>query len=244
MKLFAPSIVVLALAAGGPAVAADRAVPVVVELFTSQGCSSCPPADAFLSELAKRSDVIALSLHVDYWDYIGWKDPFAQHAFTERQRAYSRALSQRYVYTPQMVVNGRLQSVGSDKREINGLITRAIKDHDVGAARRPTIRVMKGEVQVEGGPEAKAIIWLVTYDAQHRTAVARGENAGRDMANFNVVREWRPLGHYKGQPVALPLEIDPAMPTDRSCAVLVQQEIAAGPGPIVAALAIDMRAQR
>src|SRR3954454_10513973 len=78
--------------------------PVVVELFTSQGCNSCPPADAYLGELAARSDVLALGLHVDYWDYIGWKDPFAQRAYTERQRHYSRALNQRFVYTPQMVI--------------------------------------------------------------------------------------------------------------------------------------------
>src|SRR5690606_23996855 len=110
-------------AAIGAAQAADR--PVVVELFTSQGCSSCPPADRFLGELAARPGVIALGLHVDYWDYIGWKDPYARRAHTERQRDYSRTLNQRYVYTPQMVINGAFQAIGSDRAAVDGLIEEA-----------------------------------------------------------------------------------------------------------------------
>src|SRR5690242_20233995 len=139
MNKFAPLAAALVLGAGwlsgGAAMAGERAVPVVVELFTSQGCNSCPPADAYLGELAKRPDVLALSLHVDYWDYIGWKDPFAHHAFTLRQREYSRALSQRYVYTPQMVINGDLQGVGSERRTIEALIARAEKEQKAPASR-------------------------------------------------------------------------------------------------------------
>src|SRR5277367_5521376 len=115
-------LLVLALMLSSVAQAGETR-PVVVELFTSQGCNSCPPADAYLGELAKRPDVLALSLHVDYWDYIGWRDPFAQHAFTLRQRDYSHALSERYVYTPQMVINGQLQGVGSQRGDIERLIT-------------------------------------------------------------------------------------------------------------------------
>ena len=101
-------------AAAVPAVAGEGALN-VVELFTSQGCSSCPPADALLADLADRDDVLALSFHVDYWDYIGWKDPFASPQYTQRQRVYSQVFGKRYVYTPQMVVNGSFEMTGSDR---------------------------------------------------------------------------------------------------------------------------------
>src|SRR5689334_7353524 len=120
-------MIAVALLIGMSTAHAEDRRPVVVELFTSQGCNSCPPADAFLGELAARPDVLALSLHVDYWDYIGWKDPFAQRAYTERQRSYSRALNQRFVYTPQMVIDGTLQGVGSETATINKLIEKARK---------------------------------------------------------------------------------------------------------------------
>jgi hypothetical protein len=218
-----------------PALAGERAAPVVVELFTSQGCNSCPPADAYLGELSKRQDVLALSLHVDYWDYIGWRDPFAQHQFTERQREYSHALAQRYVYTPQIVVNGKLQGVGSDKGDIDQLITRALKDNSP----RPVIEVGNGTVSIERGPSEPAIVWLVTFDAQHRTSVARGENAGKRLANYNVVREWRELGRYQGEKVTLPMTFDAATMGGRGCAILVQQRTNNGPGPIIAAQVVD-----
>src|SRR4051812_38711022 len=156
-------LVAAGMGGGGIAAAGERAVPVVVELFTSQGCNSCPPADAFLAELAKRPDVLALSLHVDYWDYIGWKDPFAQHAFTVRQRDYSRALSQRYVYTPQMVINGELQGVGSERRTIEALIARAAKEQKTASENRPSIRYVGNEVRIEGGADTRATIWLAVF---------------------------------------------------------------------------------
>lgn len=98
---------------------------IVVEFFTSQGCSSCPPADAYLAELAKRDDVIALSFHVDYWNYIGWSDPFLSREATERQRAYGRTMGKSYVYTPQVVVDGRAETVGSNRHEVSNLINMA-----------------------------------------------------------------------------------------------------------------------
>ncbi|HEV8025928.1 MAG TPA: DUF1223 domain-containing protein, partial [Stellaceae bacterium] len=99
-----------------------RSAPVVVELFTSQGCSTCPPADAYLGELASRPGVIALAFHVDYWNYIGWTDPFASKAATDRQRSYAKQLGLRYVYTPQMVINGTMEGVGSGREAITQLI--------------------------------------------------------------------------------------------------------------------------
>ncbi len=239
------TVIVLAAAIGlaVPAAAAERSNPIVVELFTSQGCNSCPPADVFLGELTKRSDVLALSWHVDYWDYLGWKDPFAQAAFTARQRDYSRALAQRYVYTPQMVVDGRLQGIGSEKSTIEKLITQAARQRDSEAANRPSLRLDGDTVRIEGGrvdPAAPAIVWLAVFEPEHRTSVRRGENAGRNLGNYNVVREMRLLGRYTGEPVALPLGADAAM-AGKGCAIVVQSELASGPGPVLASLAVDPR---
>lgn len=225
----------MGLGLAAPAAAGERS-PVVVELFTSQGCSSCPPADAYLGELAKRPDIIALSLHVDYWDYIGWKDPFAQRGFTERQRAYSRALTQRYVYTPQMVVDGHSQGVGSDRGAIERLIREAAKTRE--AVARPRLRQVGDEIRIEGGGPVSAVVWMAVYDAAQRTPVARGENAGRQLANHHVVREWRTLGRYEGTPVSLPLDIEAAALAKRGCAIVVQAETGAGPGAVLAALSI------
>jgi hypothetical protein len=228
-------ICLMSLALAGPVAAAERS-PVVVELFTSQGCNSCPPADAFLGELAKRPDIIALSFHVDYWDYIGWKDPFAQRAFTERQRTYSRTLAQRYVYTPQMVIDGHLQGVGSDRRAIEHLIREAAKTRE--AVNRPSLRRTGDDIQIGDGASTSAVVWLAIYDAAHRTPVARGENAGKQLANHHVVREWRALGRYDGKSVTLPLGIDATTLDKRGCAVIVQADTPTGPGAVLAALSI------
>lgn len=233
----------IGIAAGGllaaGAEAGERTVPLVVELFTSQGCNSCPPADAYLSELAQRPDVLALSLHVDYWDYIGWKDPFAQHAFTLRQRDYSRALAQRYVYTPQMVINGELQGVGSERDTIETLLARAAKERQSGTAKPPVIRYKENQVRIEGGSATPAIVWLAIFDAKHATPIARGENAGRNLNNYNVVREWRELGRYTGKPMTIALDMDDLAAGQRGCAVLVQSETTSGPGRIVSAYVMD-----
>jgi hypothetical protein len=237
------TLIALAAVAGlaAPALAAERVNPIVVELFTSQGCSSCPPADVFLGELAKRRDVLALSWHVDYWDYIGWKDPFAQSAFTARQRNYQRVLMQRYVYTPQMVVDGQLQGIGSERSTIDGLITQAVREQGMNAANRPSLRLEGNTVKIEGGKlETPAVVWLAVFEPEHRTAVRRGENAGRSLGNYNVVREMRVLGRYTGEAVALPLGFDAAS-ADKGRAIVVQSELAAGPGRVLASLAVDPR---
>ena len=225
-------ICAMALGTSSPATAGERS-PIVVELFTSQGCSSCPPADAYLAELAGRPDIIALSLHVDYWDYIGWKDPFAQRAFTERQRAYGRALAQRYVYTPQMVVDGHLQGIGSDRAAIEHLIREADKTRDADPARRPSLHRVGDVISIGPTQPVSAIVWMALYDAVHRTRVGRGENAGRQLANHHVVREWRTLGRYEGKPLTIPLGA--ADCDGRGCAIAVQAETAGKPGAILAA---------
>jgi len=213
--------------------------PVVVELFTSQGCNSCPPADAFLGELAKRPDVLALGLHVDYWDYIGWKDPFAQHAYTERQRNYSRVLNQRFVYTPQMVIDGSLQGIGSEKGTIDKLIDKARKTMEHG----PTLSVSgSGAQRVVHVGAAKAAapakVWLVFFDSKHETAIHAGENSGRHLANYNVVRTLTPVGNWTGSAVDLPVNLDAIDEDCDGAAVMVQSE---GTGPILAAARIDRK---
>jgi hypothetical protein len=237
MKTLIAMAALVGLAA--PALAGERANPIVVELFTSQGCSSCPPADAFLGDLTKRPDVLALAWHVDYWDYIGWKDPFAQPAFTARQRDYGRSLAQRYVYTPQMVVDGRLQGVGSERPAIDRLIAQAARQHGLNAAARPSLRLDGDTVRIEGGtPDTAAVVWLALFEPEHRTRVARGENAGRSLGNYNIVRELRVLGRYSGEATMLPLGLD-ASAADKGRAIVVQRETPAGPGPILASLAVD-----
>jgi hypothetical protein len=229
--------IVLALGAGA-ADAADRERQVVVELFTSQSCNACPPADALLGELANRPGVIALGFHVDYWDYTGWKDPFAQRAHTERQRNYSRTLSQRYIYTPQMVIDGSYQNVGSDRGAINKLIEKAHKATNhvptlavVGNGSQRTLRIGPGAI-----PQP-ATVWLVGFDRKHETAVAAGENSGRLLINYNVVRAMLPIGAWIGTSVEVPLDLGLLPPSCDGAAVFVQADET---GRVIAAISLDL----
>jgi hypothetical protein len=217
-----------------PARAADAPasnMPVIVELFTSQGCSSCPPADAFLGELASRPDVVALAMHVDYWDYIGWKDPFAKRMYTERQRDYARSLWQRFVYTPQMVVDGRYQDVGSDRHAINKLIERALPQ-SAGSPSGPPAKIKVESIGFRG----TASVWLALYDREHQTQVQRGENAGRRLVDYNVVREFRRIGTFDGRSVTLALELGELAGRHDAGVVFVQQD---GTGPILSCFGFD-----
>jgi hypothetical protein len=184
------------LAAMLSAESAGAGGPVLVELFTSQGCNSCPPADAYLGDLAKRRDVVALAFHVDYWDYIGWKDPFADAAWTARQRAYARSLGTAQIYTPQMVIDGGRHAVGSDRRAVERLIAEAAKRE------RPTLELARHagglDLRIDGAGAGE--VWIVGYDPRHETKVARGENAGRTLTEFNVVRGLRKVETWPGGP--------------------------------------------
>jgi len=204
--------------------AQNAGTPVVVELFTSQGCSSCPPADDLLADLAERSDVLALSLHVDYWDYIGWKDPYASPVYTARQRRYAGALELRYVFTPQIVVDGRQSIVGSRREDV----LRAV---DEAASRR---KIMELEFVPKGGgrvvipaghaPDNGATVWLAVYDRAQTTKVKRGENAGRTVRSVNVVRSLERLGTWMGERLEIPLDLAAAAADGRyGCAVIVQE---------------------
>lgn len=209
----------------------------VLELFTSQGCSSCPAADAMLGRFAARDDVIAISLSVDYWDYLGWKDTLAQAKFSERQKAYAKALGDGMVYTPQMVVNGRAHVNGSDEARI----TRAIdKTSDAFSASRVPVLMtaVDGRLIVEVGGEQEtkakeATVWLAVISAAVEVPITRGENRGKTVTYFNVVRELMPIGLWSGKRVTVQLERDAFMHSQAErCAVLVQQGKG---GPIVGA---------
>lgn len=206
------------------------ASPVVVELYTSQGCSSCPPADALVAELAKRNDVIPLALHVDYWDYIGWKDSRAQPAFTARQKAYAREAGQRTVYTPQMIVGGIDHVVGYKPMELAKLI-----DHqgdmppylEFSAVRNGGTVDIRAAAIADNLPEM--VVQLVRYMPSDTVEIRSGENAGRTITYANTVTEWRVLGTWDGKaPLRMRVEVSGSNPV----VVILQAE---GPGPIKAA---------
>ena len=209
----------------GMAMAADAAHPAVVELFQSQGCSSCPPANARVLALADRPDVLALSWQVTYWDGLGWKDTFADPAYTARQWDYARAFHRGEVATPEVVVNGRADVVGSQPGEIEALMRRV--DRGDGG---PRIDVADGRVTVSGqGPGA--LVLAVRYDpAVVQVPIRRGENGGRTLPHRNVVREVVRLGGWSGGAHSFPL---PASRPGLKTAILVQ----AGPGGAILAAA-------
>ncbi len=234
--LFGLFALVSAAGTGAMAAGVARQSPVVVELFTSQGCSSCPPAEAFLSELATRKNVIALEFHVNYWDYIGWKDAFAKPAFGSRQRKYVSSLQGRYAYTPQMVIDGSSDVVGSHREEVDALIQKRLSAH----TRAPAISMKRNgdTLKVTIGSWTHAApydVVLVTYDKPHVTEVERGENRGQTLKNSNVVRELLTLGTWSGKPSTFNVSLV-GKAGDGGCAVLVQKP---GQGAVLAAAELD-----
>ena len=217
-----------------PGLAADK--PVVVELFTSQGCSSCPPADAYLHELAKRDDVVALALHVDYWDYIGWKDVFADPSHTERQRGYARAGGRTMIYTPQMVINGTDHVVGNRPKDVSMLIDihkAASADKDVAVEAKRS----GGQLTVGAEPHAslkgRMTVRLVRYEPKSKVDIKRGENAGRTISYANVVTDMDVIGHWDpSKPLSLNVPIKGKQPA----VVLIQRNEY---GPIEASVRIN-----
>jgi hypothetical protein len=210
----------------------------VVELFTSQGCSSCPPADAALTRLAADDDYVALAFHVDYWDYLGWADTVSIEAAAARQQAYADGRGDDAIYTPQAVINGRVHVVGSDEggiREVAAGFTEA------DALRVPVALSADAErVSVEVGAGAAgaepATIWLATYTRRLPVEIERGENAGRNVSYANVVRTLHPVGMWSGEAVSIELPSEGLVPADADgCAVLVQVMNGDEPGAILGA---------
>jgi len=232
------AVTLTALAGGPPAAAEDASA--VIELFTSQGCSSCPPADRLVGELLRDEQLIVLSLPVDYWDYLGWRDTLALNAHTQRQKAYAAVRGDRQVYTPQVVIDGIAQRVGSERGsiesslgELNGKLALAVrlerKDGNL-------------EIDISGGAGSPAAIWLLAVTRSKTVAIARGENRGKTITYHNVVRAWRRLDAWTGRALhrSVPLAEISSAEADYAV-VLVQSGTAEAPGPIYGAAKIALR---
>jgi hypothetical protein len=200
LSRFAISVGLIAGLSPVVAIAAER--PVVVELFTSQGCSSCPPANAYLNELSRdRRDVLALAFHVTYWDRLGWKDPFSLPAATQRQDRYGHRFGDGS-YTPEMVVDGAAGMVGSDRGDVGSAIENARRHGRTAAAVSVTRNGEQVSIEVSPG-SGSAKVLLIGFDHEHTTAIGRGENSGRTLTEANVVRSMRSVGQWSGTPLRL-----------------------------------------
>jgi len=226
MRHFLAALTFLGFFAAVPATAQNG--PTVVELYTSQGCSSCPPADAMLHDLAKRDDVIALALHVDYWDYIGWKDSFGRPENTARQHAYARAANATTVYTPQMVIGGQDHVIGSRPMQVMDTIQAHNSQPnpvDVALTRRGDRLTIDAQTRQRG----QYTVQLVRYVPEETVAIRRGENAGRDLSYANIVTAWDVLDRWDGRDR---LQLEATVTGTEPVVVIVQRSTN---GPIVGA---------
>ena len=202
-------ITIAACLAAAPAWAFERR-PVVLELFTSEGCSSCPPADQLLTDLDHgQPGVLALAFHITYWDRLGWPDPFALPAATKRQEEYASKLGLDTIYTPQLIVDGRQDVVGSDEPSVRSAVRHAAPA--ASDAVRVTLARSAGGVTVEVGPgaAASATVLIAGFDGKHVTTVKHGENAGRTLAETNIVRGLVRAGEWRGAAVSLHAPLPP-----------------------------------
>lgn len=238
-----PTLKMLVLAGGifaGATTAIAQSRPAVIELYTSEGCSSCPSAEAYLGELAQRGDVLALSFHVDYWDNLGWRDRFALPAAVDRQRTYANALRLSSVYTPQAVIDGTGSFVGSDR----GAIERELPRSHADAAKRPAVgielAVLAGDVKIKLAPQAGVTpseILLIAYQRNAQTPVGRGENSGRTIREFNIVRDYHSLGRWSGEARQFHVRGDSLPPGTTNVALIVQAQ---GQSAIIGAASVAL----
>ena len=203
---------------------------VVVELFQSQGCSSCPPAEANLNAIAAQPNVLALSYAVTYWDDLGWKDTFAQQVFTDRQWTYAKRRGRDNVWTPQVYVNGRQDIVGTNRGQLDDLIA----DSSVAATVSPTITWQPNRVSIGAGTDGDYDVWLVRYDPRTiDVPIGAGENSGRVLPHRNIVRELVNLGHWNGK------ARDFALPAPKLAGLSTAALIQSGPGGAIIGAAIQ-----
>jgi hypothetical protein len=233
MRHFVRALGCAVLAASTSVAAAQDAAPgrVLVELYTSQGCSSCPGADSVLADLTRDPRVIALSLHVDYWDYLGWKDSFGQERFTKRQKAYARHAGERMIYTPQIIIGGQDRMVGSEGYAVQAAVTR-----HAGAPLRVRLTLSRGAdgrlmIRAEAVPptDRQLRVDLVRFVPEATVEIARGENAGRTITYHNVVTSWENLALWTSTG---PFEMAAPVQGSDPLVVVVQAE---GPAEVLAA---------
>jgi hypothetical protein len=212
-----PLILIVFVASLAPALTRAAERPVVVELFTSQGCSSCPPANAYLNELARdRTDVLPLAFHVTYWDRLGWKDPFSLSAATERQDVYGHRFGDGS-YTPEIVVDGASSHVGSYRQEVGSAIEQAKRQSQTAASVSVTRDGSQLLIEVGAG-KGNGRVLLIGFDHDHQTPVRRGENSGRTLEEANVVRSIRAIGDWQGAA----LRLSEAFPEGQDVAVMLE----------------------
>jgi len=229
-QLFVAGLAFSMFPAAQPAASQEPRPLTVVELFQSQGCSDCPPANANVMALSARSDLLTLSFGVTYWDSLGWKDTFASPQYTARQWDYAHGLHHTQVYTPQVIVNGRTDIVGRDRKELEAVIARQARDQ--ASRRAPPVDLKPGSVSIGAGSRGDYEVWLVRFNpAIENVPIARGENGGITLPHKNVVKQLVKLGGWTGAPASFALP-SAAQPGWRE-AVLVQ----AGPGGAIVAAA-------
>jgi hypothetical protein len=218
MVLVVAALVLPAVGAAGPL------RPKIVELYTSEGCSSCPPAEALLGELATRSDVIPLAFHVDYWDDLGWRDRFSLPAATQRQQWWSGVLGLTSVYTPQMIVEGRRSVLGSDRTAVDAALAEPGDTIPVEA------QLAAGQISVRvgafPGPQ-RYEVYAIAFLPRAITAIGRGENAGRTLTEWNIVRSWRKLGTANGRALQFSVAAN-AFPSDATRLLILLQQVSRG----------------
>jgi hypothetical protein len=238
----------LACSAVTPAAAGEPRA--VVELFTSQGCSSCPPADRLMGQLAQDPSLVTLSLPVDYWDYLGWKDTLALHGNSNRQRDYAISRGDRKVYTPQVVINGVVHALGSDKAAIERAIAQSRQSGDVLAL--PVALTVEGGTVTVNVPAAKSAnahgeVWLCPVSGKVAVAIGRGENRGHTLTYTDVVRRWVKLGEWNGTAQTFTYKIADLAGSDVKPGdidrldVIVQSGVAAKPGVMLGAATAALR---
>lgn len=234
-----------AMALALPAAHADQP-RAVIEMFTSQGCNSCPPADRLVGELIKDPNVIALTYNVTYWDYLGWRDTLALPENTERQRSYAAGRGDRQVYTPQAVVDGMYHAVGSDARDIEAKARRAQSGRGEGVPLSVPITVSaeggKASISIGTGNErapSDCRVSLIEFDKQQTVNIGRGENSGETITYYNVVRGSREIGRWTGGQVKLAVDM-PAKASNKGYAILLQEfGRGASPGMILGATVVQ-----
>lgn len=231
------TIVLAAILTDSSARSESPSQPVLVELFTSQGCYSCPPADRLLGRLVEEGAVVALAFHVNYWDRLGWPDPFATDWGTRRQHRYGETVSNRRVYTPQLVIDGQAHEVGSNERGVRRAIAQAAATPHpatpaLGWAGPGRLRIALPDAAAAAGAD----IWIARFDKRRETAILRGENGGKRLAYHQIVRERVSLGRFDGRAQTLETDIPPGEARNWGVAVIVQ---APGPGRVLGAALLD-----
>lgn len=238
-KQFIAIMAFAAVFASAQSRAADRPLA-VVEMFTSQGCSSCPPADAVLLDLSRRKDIVALGFHVDYWDYLGWKDTLGSRAYSDRQHNYARSFGNRTVYTPQAVLNGRVHVNGAEPRLIDEALADLVRSEGglrVDIAIEMTVNSVVIQTGAAEGQADEAHLVLVYFDDETPVTIERGENHGKTITYANVVTDIRTVGMWHGEPERYELpKSEMTRHGHGGCAVLLQSVSPDGlPGAIIGA---------